>query len=129
MAKDEGICVHDVRLKGATDAGKLAGLRQRGMFVTKGDGAMRGGLSVHDLSFSYGPKKALDGVSLQVQPGQFCALLGPNGAGKSTLVSLLTRLLVAPSGEIHIAGHDLRTRSSAGNSCGSSINANASSQP
>lgn len=69
---------------------------------------MTGGLSVRDLSFDYGPKRALDAVSLDVAPGRFCALLGPNGAGKSTLVSLLTRLLVAPKGDIHIAGHDLR---------------------
>lgn len=40
--------------------------------------------------------------------GVFCALLGPNGAGKSTLFNLLTRLFVAPSGEIRIAGQDLR---------------------
>lgn len=70
---------------------------------------MTQGLTVRGLSFSYGPKKALDDVSLSVAPGTFCALLGPNGAGKSTLVSLLTRLLVAPKGEITIAGHDLRT--------------------
>ncbi|WP_298976736.1 ABC transporter ATP-binding protein [uncultured Roseobacter sp.] len=70
---------------------------------------MTGGLRVTDLSFDYGPKKALDCVSLAVPPGRFCALLGPNGAGKSTLVSLLTRLLVAPMGDIHVAGHDLRT--------------------
>lgn len=66
------------------------------------------GLSVRNLGFDYGPKRALDNVSFEVQPGSFCALLGPNGAGKSTLISLLTRLLVAPSGEITIAGHDLR---------------------
>lgn len=67
-----------------------------------------GGLVARSLSFSYGPKQALDAVSLSVQPGRFCALLGPNGAGKSTLIALLTRLLVAPKGEIAIAGHDLR---------------------
>jgi len=66
------------------------------------------GLRVRNLGFEYGPKRALDDVSFEVQPGSFCALLGPNGAGKSTLISLLTRLLVAPSGEITIAGHDLR---------------------
>ncbi|MEP3637053.1 MAG: ABC transporter ATP-binding protein [Paracoccaceae bacterium] len=70
---------------------------------------MADGLTVHDLSFDYGAKQALNNVSLDVAPGTFCALLGPNGAGKSTLVSLLTRLLVAPGGDIHIAGHDLRT--------------------
>lgn len=69
---------------------------------------MSEGLRVRDVTFRYGSKVALDAVSLEVRPGTFCALLGPNGAGKSTLVSLLTRLLVPPDGEIVIAGHDLR---------------------
>ena len=69
---------------------------------------MTDGLTVRGLSFQYGADKALDEVSLSVPQGCFCALLGPNGAGKSTLVSLLTRLLVAPGGDIRIAGHDLR---------------------
>ena len=47
-------------------------------------------------------------MSFALDQGMFCALLGPNGAGKSTLVSLMTRLLVAPEGDISIAGHDLR---------------------
>jgi len=66
------------------------------------------GLTVENLSFSYGGKQALDTIAFQVNPGTFCALLGPNGAGKSTLIALLTRLLVAPNGEISIAGHDMR---------------------
>ncbi|MEP0962841.1 MAG: ABC transporter ATP-binding protein [Roseobacter sp.] len=70
---------------------------------------MTQGLNVRDLSFNYGAKIALDTVSFAVPPGQFCALLGPNGAGKSTLVSLLTRLLVAPTGDISVAGHNLKT--------------------
>lgn len=68
---------------------------------------MENGLSVHDLSYSYGAKTALDGVSFEVPKGRFCALLGPNGAGKSTLFSLLTRLLVAPQGAIRLGGVDL----------------------
>ena len=64
-------------------------------------------LSVEDLSFAYGPRKALDGLTFALAPGSFTALLGPNGAGKSTLFSLLTRLFVAPQGRIAIAGHDL----------------------
>lgn len=71
---------------------------------------MTDGLNVSNLSFHYGAKQALNEVALDVAPGRFCALLGPNGAGKSTLVSLLTRLLVAPKGDIHIAGHDLRAK-------------------
>ncbi|MEP4980611.1 ABC transporter ATP-binding protein [Ascidiaceihabitans sp.] len=65
------------------------------------------GLRVRDLSFSYGPKQALNTVSFDVDQGRFCALLGPNGAGKSTLFSCLTRLLTTPDGTISVAGHDL----------------------
>ncbi|WP_128514501.1 ABC transporter ATP-binding protein [Tabrizicola thermarum] len=64
-------------------------------------------LAVENLSFAYGPRKALDGLSFTLDPGSFTALLGPNGAGKSTLFSLLTRLFTAPQGRITIAGHDL----------------------
>lgn len=66
------------------------------------------GIRVHDLSFSYGAKPALEGVSFGVEPGAFCALLGPNGAGKSTLFGLLTRLFTTRQGMIEVAGHDLR---------------------
>jgi ABC-2 type transport system ATP-binding protein len=64
-------------------------------------------LSVEDLTFSYGPRKALDGLSFTLEPGSFTALLGPNGAGKSTLFALLTRLFATPQGRIVIAGHNL----------------------
>ncbi|WP_299044830.1 ABC transporter ATP-binding protein [uncultured Tateyamaria sp.] len=67
------------------------------------------GLEARGLSYAYGDKQALDDVSFSVSSGVFCALLGPNGAGKSTLFNLLTRLFVAPHGQIVIAGHDLRT--------------------
>ena len=65
-------------------------------------------LEVADLSFRYGRKEALKGVSFAVQPGEFCALLGPNGAGKSTLFALLTRLFVARQGWIAVMGQDLQ---------------------
>jgi ABC-2 type transport system ATP-binding protein len=64
-------------------------------------------LEVRDLSFRYGAKQALDKVSFALPEATFCALLGPNGAGKSTLVSLLTRLLVSPEGQVVVAGHDM----------------------
>ena len=66
-------------------------------------------LSCAGLSFSYGARQALREVGFAIPRGQFCALLGPNGAGKSTLFALLTRQLVAPKGEIAIAGVELRT--------------------
>lgn len=67
------------------------------------------GLSVRDLSFSYGSRRALSGVGFDIPSGAFCALLGPNGAGKSTLFGLLTRLFTTEDGTIEVAGHDLRT--------------------
>lgn len=65
-------------------------------------------LAVEDVSKSYGPIKALDGLSLSVARGEFVALLGPNGAGKSTLFQLLTGLFVPDAGRIEVAGFDMR---------------------
>ncbi len=63
--------------------------------------------SVRNVSFSYGAKKALDDVTINLRQGRFCALLGPNGAGKSTLFNLLTGLFTSRHGSIEIAGHDM----------------------
>jgi len=71
------------------------------------DGA-KAGLTVRNLSYSYGRKLALNSVGFRVEPGRFCALLGPNGAGKTTLFSILTRLFAVPEGDIEIAGFDIR---------------------
>ena len=65
-------------------------------------------LAVHEVVKRYGAQKALDGVSLTVNAGEFVALLGPNGAGKTTLFQLLTGLFVADGGNIEVAGRDLR---------------------
>ncbi|MDB5655475.1 MAG: transporter ATPbinding protein [Tardiphaga sp.] len=64
-------------------------------------------LSIESVSHHYGPRRALDEVSLDVAPGTFTALLGLNGAGKSTLVSLITRLFGVQHGRISIFGHDI----------------------
>jgi ABC-2 type transport system ATP-binding protein len=64
-------------------------------------------LAVNDVSYAYGPRRALDHVSLKVAPASFTALLGLNGAGKSTLVALITRLFGLQSGRIAIFGHDI----------------------
>jgi ABC-2 type transport system ATP-binding protein len=56
---------------------------------------------------TYGPIRALDGVSLTAQAGEFIALLGPNGAGKTTLFQLLAGLFVPDSGRIEVMGHDM----------------------
>ena len=49
---------------------------------------------------------AVDGVSFDVEPGEFFALLGPNGAGKTTTISILTTTLAPTGGGVRIAGFD-----------------------
>ena len=51
---------------------------------------------------------ALDGLSLQLEPGRRIALLGPSGAGKSTVTNLLLRFLDPEKGRVTLAGRDLR---------------------
>jgi ABC-2 type transport system ATP-binding protein len=54
-----------------------------------------------------GTFKALDGVSFDIEPGEFFGLLGPNGAGKTTLISILAGLTRATSGHVSVMGHDV----------------------
>ena len=55
------------------------------------------------------PLKALDGVSFDIQPGEFFGLLGPNGAGKTTLISILAGLARPSSGRVTVHGHDVQS--------------------
>jgi len=62
---------------------------------------------------SYGAVNALDGVDLDVRPGELLALLGPNGAGKSTAVGLMLGLTEPDAGEVQLFGqspHSLDAR-------------------
>jgi len=61
------------------------------------------------LTRRFGELLAVDGVNLQVAPGQFFGFLGPNGAGKSTTIKMLTGLLAPSSGQIEILGLDLNS--------------------
>src|SRR6266542_2436038 len=72
-------------------------------------------IEVRDLVKRYrkGTVNAIDGVSFEVEQGQFFALLGPNGAGKTTTISILTTTLGLTSGSVKIAGHDVVREASA----------------
>ena len=65
-------------------------------------------IEVRDLAKRYrkAERNAVDGVSFDVQPGEFFALLGPNGAGKTTTISILTTTLRPTSGSVLIGGAD-----------------------
>jgi ABC-2 type transport system ATP-binding protein len=76
---------------------------------------MTAAIEVRDLVKRYrkGKVNAVDGVSFDVEAGEFFALLGPNGAGKTTTISILTTTLSPTSGTVRIAGHDIVREASA----------------
>ncbi len=64
-------------------------------------------LEVRDLEAGYGPIRALDRVSLDVEDGELVALIGANGAGKTTLLMAISGLVPPRSGSIRFAGSPL----------------------
>ncbi|MBX9715246.1 MAG: ABC transporter ATP-binding protein, partial [Burkholderiaceae bacterium] len=76
-------------------------------------GAAHAAVSFRSVSKRYsgsrGSVQALDGVSFDIEPGEFFGLLGPNGAGKTTLISILAGLSKASSGQVLVHGHDVIT--------------------
>jgi ABC-2 type transport system ATP-binding protein len=64
-------------------------------------------IAVHDLVKTYGAFTAVNGVSLDVRPGEIHGFLGPNGAGKTTTIRMIAGLLKPTSGRILVNGHDL----------------------
>ena len=64
-------------------------------------------IKVEKLSKSYGPARALDGISFEVERGEVVGFLGPNGAGKSTTMKILTGFLLPTSGRAFVDGQDV----------------------
>ncbi len=64
-------------------------------------------LEIQDLSKSYGNLKAVNGVSLEVHPGEIFGLLGPNGAGKSSIISIVVTLENPTEGRVLVFGMDV----------------------
>jgi ABC-2 type transport system ATP-binding protein len=76
--------------------------------ATPGGAAHPNTIEVEDLVKEFpGGHRAVDGISLFVNPGEIYGFLGPNGAGKSTTVHILTTLLPATSGAARIAGFNV----------------------
>ena len=68
-----------------------------------------GHVQLQDVSFRYVPDRPLiEGLSLDVQPGQRIAIVGPTGCGKTTLINLLMRYYDVDGGVIRAAGQDIR---------------------
>ena len=64
-------------------------------------------IELEGLTHSYGERKALDGLSFNVQPREIFGLLGPNGSGKTTLFRILSTLMAPTGGHARIAGYSV----------------------
>ena len=67
-------------------------------------------LEVSDVTVNFGGNRAVDNVSLPVEPGSLTGLIGPNGAGKTTLFNVISGLLSPSSGKVTMDGRDITRR-------------------
>lgn len=68
----------------------------------------QGAISIRGVRYAYDPEvPALDGIDLQIRPGERVAIVGATGSGKSTLIKTLCRLLQPDAGRIDIDGQDI----------------------
>jgi branched-chain amino acid transport system ATP-binding protein len=68
---------------------------------------MKAVLEVDRVAIRFGGVKAVDGVSLAVERGDFVGLIGPNGAGKTTLIRIISGLLRPDQGQVRLDGADI----------------------
>ncbi|MBI5547523.1 MAG: ABC transporter ATP-binding protein [Deltaproteobacteria bacterium] len=71
-------------------------------------GRVSGAIELRDVSFRFGSRQILDGVSLKIEPGEMIGLVGPTGGGKSTLVNLACRFYDVSDGAVLVDGKDVR---------------------
>lgn len=64
-------------------------------------------ISVEKLSFSYGLKKVLEQVDMNIKKGSFFCIVGPNGSGKSTLLSVISASLKPQKGVVYLEGRNI----------------------
>jgi ATP-binding cassette subfamily B protein len=65
-------------------------------------------IELSDVSFSYGERPVLNGLSLSIPENSTCAVIGPSGSGKTTLCNIIARFWDVNSGSVKIGGHDVR---------------------
>ncbi|MHB1244493.1 MAG: ABC transporter ATP-binding protein [Gaiellaceae bacterium] len=65
-------------------------------------------LETRGLTKAFGGVRAVDGLSVTIEPGKITALIGPNGSGKSTLVNLLSGMLPIDEGAVAVGGREVR---------------------
>ena len=68
---------------------------------------MPGMIELEDVRKHFGNVRAVDGITLAVQPGEFFCVLGPNAAGKTTTIKMIAGLIRPDSGRVRVAGFDL----------------------
>ncbi|MBO6574538.1 MAG: ATP-binding cassette domain-containing protein [Rhodothermales bacterium] len=66
-------------------------------------------IEVQGLTKRYGPERAVDDISFQVQSGEVLGFLGPNGAGKTTTMKVITCYLPPTEGTVRVSGRDVRS--------------------
>jgi len=64
-------------------------------------------IRIENLVKSFGAKRAVDGVSFNVERGEVLGFLGPNGAGKSTTMRMITGFMPPTAGKVTVGGHDV----------------------
>ncbi|HOA74975.1 MAG TPA: ABC transporter ATP-binding protein [Phycisphaerae bacterium] len=68
---------------------------------------MNAAIDIQQVTKRYGNFTAVDGLSLQVAPGELFAFLGPNGAGKTTTIKMISGLLMPDMGTVHLCGYPM----------------------
>lgn len=80
---------------------------ERGPAPERPHPAVGGALSLRDICIDFGGKRAVDGVDLEIAPGEITILLGPSGCGKSTILRALAGLLPTNSGTMTMDGETI----------------------